>query len=130
MPAREHDIVLLGSTGYTGRLVAECILGAPEADRMRVAFAGRNRAKLERVRAALARAGREPPALLFADTDRPETLDAIARDARVVCSTAGPYAKYGSELVAACVRHGTDYCDITGETHWMRRMIAAHHDAA
>ena len=29
-------------------------------------------------------------------------------------------------LVAAVVAAGTDYCDLTGETQWMRRMIDAH----
>ena len=45
-------------------------------------------------------------------------------------STVGPYAKYGAEVVAACVRNGTDYCDLTGETHFVRAMIDAHHEEA
>jgi short subunit dehydrogenase-like uncharacterized protein len=47
-----------------------------------------------------------------------------------VLSTAGPFARHGSELVAACVRHGTHYVDITGETPWVRDMIDRHHEAA
>jgi short subunit dehydrogenase-like uncharacterized protein len=43
-----------------------------------------------------------------------------------VISTVGPYALYGSELVAAVAAAGTDYCDLTGEPHWMRAMIDAH----
>jgi short subunit dehydrogenase-like uncharacterized protein len=54
----------------------------------------------------------------------------MARSTRVVCSTVGPYAKYGSALVAACAATGTHYCDLTGEAHWMQRMIDAHHDEA
>jgi short subunit dehydrogenase-like uncharacterized protein len=42
----------------------------------------------------------------------------------------GPYALYGSELVAACATAGTHYCDLTGEVPWMRRMIDAHQDEA
>ncbi len=41
-------------------------------------------------------------------------------------STVGPYALYGSDLIAAAVASGTDYCDLTGEPHWMRSMIDAH----
>ena len=48
----------------------------------------------------------------------------------MVCTTVGPYAKYGSKLVAACVAHGTDYCDLTGELQWIRRMIDTHHEGA
>ncbi|HSN29145.1 MAG TPA: hypothetical protein VLT45_22810, partial [Kofleriaceae bacterium] len=52
---------------------------------------------------------------------------AIAARARTVCTTVGPYGKYGSALVAACAEAGTHYCDLTGEVNWMREMIDAHH---
>ena len=42
----------------------------------------------------------------------------------------GPYALYGSELVAACAAAGTDYCDLTGELPWLRSMIDAHDEGA
>jgi short subunit dehydrogenase-like uncharacterized protein len=45
---------------------------------------------------------------------------------KVVCSVVGPYAIFGSELLAACVRSGTDYCDLAAEAHWIRAMIDAH----
>ena len=68
--------------------------------------------------------------LLTADSDDETTLAAMAKQATVVCTTVGPYALYGSKLVAACVENGTHYCDLTGETQWMRRMIDAHQSAA
>jgi len=49
---------------------------------------------------------------------------------KVICTTVGPYAKYGSELVASCIENGTDYCDLTGEVQWMKRMIDKHHEEA
>lgn len=57
-------------------------------------------------------------------------MAALADDARLVISTVGPYALYGSELVAACAAAGTDYCDLTGETQWMQKMIDTHGDEA
>ena len=48
----------------------------------------------------------------------------------MVVSTVGPYARYGSPLVAAVAAAGTDYCDLTGEPQWMRAMIDAHQDEA
>ena len=45
-------------------------------------------------------------------------------------NTAGPFALYGSALVAACVKAGTHYVDITVETPWARNLIAQRHDAA
>ena len=54
----------------------------------------------------------------------------MAASTRLILSTVGPYSRYGSTLVAACVAAGTDYCDVTGEGPWVREMIDAHHEAA
>lgn len=124
--ARELDVVLWGATGYTGRLVADYLATAPSAEGLRWAIAGRDKAKLERVRNEL---GRAVP-ILVGDANDPASLDAIARRTTVVCTTVGPYAKHGSELVAACVRAGTHSCDLTGEVPWIRRMIDAHDEGA
>jgi short subunit dehydrogenase-like uncharacterized protein len=118
--SRTYDLVLFGATGFTGRLVADHL--ARSADRPKWAIAGRNREKLEAL-------GFSVP-VLIADAHDRKALDAIASDTRVVCSTAGPYAKYGSDLVAACADAGTHYCDLTGELQWLRRMIDAHHERA
>lgn len=117
---REFDLVLFGATGFTGRLVAEHIARA--GDRPRWAIAGRDRGKLEAL-------GLGVQALVADAHDRP-ALDALARRTKVVCTTVGPYARYGSELVAACTEAGTHYCDLSGEVPWMRRMIDRHHERA
>ena len=57
-------------------------------------------------------------------------MDAIVSRSRVVLSTAGPFARYGTSLVDACVRFSTDWVDITGETPWMREVAERHHEAA
>lgn len=127
---REFEIVLFGATGFTGRLVAECLIERHGAGAdLRWALAGRSQAKLERVRRELlAGTGIAEDALpiLVADGDDAPALDGLARRTKVVCTTVGPYAKHGSKLVAACVRNGTHACDLTGEVPWMRRMIDAH----
>ncbi|QSQ18945.1 saccharopine dehydrogenase NADP-binding domain-containing protein [Pyxidicoccus parkwayensis] len=128
----EFDVIVWGATGFTGRLVAEYLAKTQDAHRARWALAGRDLKKLEEVRRALATlvpACAELP-LLVADAKDPASLDALVTRTRVVCTTVGPYAKYGNELVAACARAGTDYCDLTGEVQWMRRMIDAHHEQA
>ena len=116
---RDYDLVVFGATGFTGRLVAEYVARRPPK---RWAIAGRNRDKL----AAL---GLAAPIELVDALD-PAGCAAIAKRTRVVCTTVGPFAKYGSALVAACADAGTHYCDLTGEVHWMRAMIDAHHDRA
>ncbi len=131
---RDFDIVLWGATGFTGALTAEYLLGRyGVGNDFRWAIAGRNRAKLEAVRDEIGRStGVVSDALpvLVGDGDDADFLARLATRAKVVCTTVGPYARYGSKLVAACVAAGTDYCDLTGEVQWMARMIAAHHDAA
>jgi short subunit dehydrogenase-like uncharacterized protein len=121
---RDHDIVLFGATGFTGRLVAEYL--RDHRGRARVAWAGRDVKKLEARREEL---GVDTP-ILVADVTDTASLASMARSTKVVCTTVGPYAKYGSGLVAACARAGTDYCDLTGEPQWIRRMIDAHDEEA
>jgi short subunit dehydrogenase-like uncharacterized protein len=130
------DVILWGATGFTGQLVADAF-ARRLADRpeVRWAIAGRSQAKLEAVRAALVASYPTQTALtslpiLIADSNDLPSLRALAAQARVVCSTVGPYAQYGSDLVAACVAERASYCDLTGEVHWMRKMIDAHHAEA
>ncbi|MBT8206821.1 MAG: saccharopine dehydrogenase, partial [Acidimicrobiia bacterium] len=54
----------------------------------------------------------------------------LAERTRVVLSTVGPYALYGSELVAAAASAGTDYCDLAGEPQWIQQMIDLHQGTA
>jgi short subunit dehydrogenase-like uncharacterized protein len=126
----EFDIVVWGATGFTGRLAAEK-LAARIGNRgdLRWAIGGRNQAKLEAVRAGLGPAAADIP-IITGDSHDMASLEALAARTRVVCSTVGPYAMYGSELVGACVRAGTHYCDLAAEAHWIRKMMDAHETEA
>lgn len=127
---REFDLIVWGATGFTGRLVAEYLLeryGA--ASELRWAMGGRDLRKLEKVRGGLG-PGSDAIQLIEADSHDRRSLDAMVGRTSVVCSTVGPFAHHGSELVAACAAAGTDYCDITGEVQWVRKMIDAHQDTA
>jgi short subunit dehydrogenase-like uncharacterized protein len=121
---QHYDLVLYGATGFTGRQTARYVARrAPKG--LRWAIAGRNAARLD----ALARE-LEPTGVLVADSSAPSLVDAMVATTRVLLTTAGPYAKYGTPVLAACARAGVDYVDITGETPWVRRMIDEHHLAA
>jgi short subunit dehydrogenase-like uncharacterized protein len=50
----------------------------------------------------------------------------MARSAKVIITTVGPYQLYGEGLIAACVEAGTDYVDLCGEPAWMAAMIAKY----
>lgn len=127
---RQYDVVVWGASGFTGRLVVEYLLEhyAP-GGKLRWAVAGRNKTKLEQLFSTVEEgAGR--PAIIIADSHDQNSLDHLANSTRVVLTAVGPYAKYGSELVEACIRNGTHYCDLCGEVQWMRKMIDLHQVAA
>ncbi len=128
MTDRAFDIVLFGATGFTGRLVAEYLANHAPAD-VKIALAGRNTQKLEGIRAGLPERAKSWP-LLVADSGDAASLATLAAQTRVVCTTVGPYAKYGLPLVEACANAGTHYCDLAGEPNFMRDAIDRHHAAA
>lgn len=129
--SRPYDLVLFGATGFTGGLTAE-YLARNVPDGCRWALVGRSLPKLEQVRARLVAIDPTLDALplLVADAGDPESLRAVAEQARVVITTVGPYVEYGEPLVAACAEAGTDYVDLTGEPEFVDRMYVAHHARA
>jgi short subunit dehydrogenase-like uncharacterized protein len=129
--ARQYDVVLFGSTGFTGGLTADYLAAHAPAE-MRWALAGRNREKLDAVAGRLAAAAPAAPKpdVLVADAAEQAALREIAAKARVVITTVGPYALYGWELVAACAAAGADYCDLTGEPEFVDRVWVKHHAEA
>ena len=124
---RSYDVVLYGATGFVGRQTVAHF--AAHADGVRWALAGRSADKLEQVRQACG-PGAAGAGIIVADAADQKALDALAGQAVVVLSTAGPFALHGSALVAACVAHRTHYVDITGETPWVRGLIDRHHAQA
>ena len=124
---KDYDLVLFGATGFTGRLVADYLAAAAKRERRSIhwAIAGRNEQKLEVISQQL-----DHVPVLVADAMDPAQCKGIAEKARAICTTVGPYGKYGAALVAACADAGTHYCDLTGEVNFMRAMIDAHHARA
>ncbi|MFW6329932.1 MAG: saccharopine dehydrogenase family protein [Alkalispirochaetaceae bacterium] len=119
-----YDITLFGATGFVGRLTAAYLHRRCREEGLTLCLAGRKGEKLADLASRLAEqadghAG--APATLLADSENVASLRAMARRSRVICSTVGPYARYGTPVVEAAVREGSDYCDLTGEVQWMRR---------
>ncbi len=121
--ARTYDIVLFGATGFVGKLTAGH-LAAHAPHGTRIALAGRSTTRLKAVRDGLGAAAADWP-LLEADAGSAPAMEELARQARVVVTTVGPYAKYGLPLVTACARAGTHYADLTGEVLFVRRSADA-----
>jgi short subunit dehydrogenase-like uncharacterized protein len=129
--ARRYDIVLLGATGFTGRLTAE-YLARHIPPELSWAVAGRDIGRLEQLGSQLAFLipDRGRPGIVQADVDDPLSLQAMASSARLVASTVGPFMEYGEPVVGACVDAGTDYIDITGEPEFVDRIWLGYHERA
>jgi short subunit dehydrogenase-like uncharacterized protein len=123
---KDLDVVLYGAGGFTGRQTVAYFAQHAPAD-LHWAIAGRHRARLEAARLA---SGAPPVELLIADSGDQAAVDAVVSRTRLVLNTAGPFALYGTPVVDACVRFGTHYVDITGETPWVYDLIARYHERA
>ena len=125
---RRFDLVLLGASGFVGRLTAQHLARyAPPG--MRVALAGRSRERLEAVRAELGGSAAGWP-LVVVDVAEAASVHDLARSTRVLVTTVGPYLRRGLPVVRACAATGTAYADLTGETLFVRRSIDAAHERA
>ena len=116
---KSYDLLVWGASGFTGRLVTRYLAQNAPADLV-WAIGGRNEAKLRAVateaRSLIPSASRDFDVVIG-------DADTAARCARVIISTVGPFYLYGEPLIQACIKHGADYCDITGETLWVDSMI-------
>jgi short subunit dehydrogenase-like uncharacterized protein len=126
-PGRRFDVVVFGATSFVGQILCRHLVERHGTDAsLRWAIAGRNRTKLDRVASDT---GADVERIV-ADAADVDAMRSLVASTRVVVSTVGPYALFGSELVAAAAAAGTDYCDLSGEPQWMLRMIEQHHETA
>jgi short subunit dehydrogenase-like uncharacterized protein len=120
---REFDVIVYGATSFVGEILCRYLNQQYGSNGdLKWAIAGRSQQKLDKINADLGTS----LTTIVADAHDASALDSMTKRAKVICTTVGPYALYGSDLVAACVNNGTDCCDLTGEPQWMQRMIDAH----
>ncbi len=124
-----HELVVFGATSFVGQILCHHLVERFAPDELNWAMAGRSAAKLDRLRKSLPDSHQDIPSIV-ADAADEAALRTMVGQARVVISTVGPYDLYGEPLVKVCAETGTDYCDLTGEVQWIRRMIEAYEDVA
>ncbi len=121
---KDIDIIVYGATGFTGKLCVEYLASTQRSTKW--AIAGRNQEKLKNVADELC----PDIEILIADSQDEDALDRLTQRTKVVLSTAGPFHRYGSKLVASCVKNNAHYVDITGENFWVKGLIDKHHEEA
>ena len=125
MANKEFDLVVFGATSFVGKILCHYLVNEHLEPNLSWALAGRSQAKLQALKQELGDAANNIP-VIIADAREEQALRAMCERTAVLISTVGPYALYGEQLVKSCAVTGTDYCDLTGEPQWIRRMITAY----
>ena len=113
--ASTKPVVVYGASGFTGRLICEYLR------EYQIPFIAAGRSK-ERLQSAM---DHNVPGIETADYEvvavdhNVSALTKLLTGAKVVCNTVGPFAKYGNEVVEACLKTGCHYVDTTGEQDWL-----------
>jgi short subunit dehydrogenase-like uncharacterized protein len=81
--------------------------------------AGRCRSKLELLVASLDLSQVPPPAVAVCDVFDTARLQQCVGLAWLCISAVGPFRLYGVPVLEACVKQGTNYIDICGETDFI-----------
>ncbi len=121
MTTPQYDIVLFGATSFVGDILTGYMMSQyPPGSDVKWAVAGRSESKLVETKQ---KHGAHDIPHIIADAANVQQINDMVKQTRVIVSTVGPYALYGEPLVKACVESGTDYCDLTGEVQWYKRMV-------
>lgn len=119
------DLVVFGATSFVGKILVHYLHAQYPQSELRWAVAGRSESKLRALQKSLP-SGEALPSILIADATNESSLQSLCNKTRCIVSTVGPFSRYGEVLVKACVESGTDYCDSTGEVHWVLQMISRY----
>ena len=104
---RKYQVIVYGATGFTGKLCAKYL--KDNYSDLSWAIGGRNLSKLEKIKKDL----NLDCDIQVADGENYEELCNLVKQTKVLMTTAGPYAKYGSLLMKACIFERNHYTDIT-----------------
>eukprot|EP01130_Rhizamoeba_saxonica_P002174 TRINITY_DN1198_c1_g1_i3.p1 TRINITY_DN1198_c1_g1~~TRINITY_DN1198_c1_g1_i3.p1 ORF type:complete len:340 (-),score=71.94 TRINITY_DN1198_c1_g1_i3:50-1069(-) len=124
------DVLIWGAYGFTGRLVVEHFKSLDDRGLLNLnwAIGGRNEQKLAEIAAEYEL---ESIPIIIGDNSDQESIDGAMSQTKVVINMIGPYYfTHGKNVVDACVRFGTHYCDITGEGPYILQLIEEYHDLA
>ena len=114
-----NTIIIYGSYGYTGKLVAkEC-----KAKNLSAILAGRNREALEK------QSKETGYPFEVVDVHDATALKNLLQKGGIVIHCGGPFRFTAKAMADACLETGTHYTDITGE-HQVFEMLAGYDDKA
>lgn len=115
VPPVPSRIVVLGATGFTGRLLARSLV----ARGLRPVLAGRTASKLQPLADELG--GLETA---LANISDPKSVRRLVGTGDVLATTVGPFSRYGKTALDAAIAEGAHYVDSTGEPGFVRSVFA------
>lgn len=133
--SRAFAVTVFGCTGNAGHAVAEMLAKSALSKGTPIAFAGRNKAKVTRVKNEIlekvfgANHGKDI-GVIVADVSDADSLAALTQKTDILINCCGPFSQYGEPVVKACVEQGCHYADITGEIKWVRDMKDKYQEQA
>ncbi|ANQ06419.1 Uncharacterized protein PCOAH_00009730 [Plasmodium coatneyi] len=138
MDGKKYDILLLGSTGYTGQMVLEYFLktyqGRISSGEVKLLCGVRNAEKfndfLLRMKEKEGVTCSEKIDTKQCDVGNYDSILNCCRMCKVVISTVGPYATYGYNIVKACVEGNCHYVDVCGEHTFMLNIYKEFNEIA
>ncbi|GAB3101449.1 saccharopine dehydrogenase [Aestuariicella hydrocarbonica] len=124
--SQERKILIYGASGYTGKLVAECLArrGLP------FYMSGRTLSRLEAALDVVKKRHHGPVDVeLVAASNNVEELKPLFEKVDVVINVAGPFMQVAWPIVEACLQARCHYLDTTGEQDWTRAIQAEYGQA-
>ena len=113
--SNKKPVVVYGASGYTGRLICEYL----REYNIPFIAAGRTADKLHAAMQANVPGIETASYEVVEVAHTVEALTALFTGASVVLNTVGPFAKFGPEVVQACLAAKCHYTDTTGEQDWL-----------
>ncbi len=124
----QYDIIIFGATSFVGKIICKYLCDQ-DHNNTSWAMAGRSEQKLKDLQKELGDVATNLP-LIVVDANDSMGLKAMCQQTKVILTTVGPYDLYGEPVVKTCVETGTDYCDLTGEAHWIKKMLDKYETTA
>ncbi|GAW79422.1 hypothetical protein, conserved [Plasmodium gonderi] len=138
MDEKMYDILLLGSTGYTGQMVLEYFLKKYEEKicngDIKLLCAVRNVNKLNDILLSIKEkeniTSTEKVYKKEFDVGNYDSIVSCCNLCKVVISIVGPYATYGYNIVKACVESNCHYVDVCGEHTFILKIYKEFNEIA
>ena len=132
-PPSSHrpNLLLLGATGFTGKIALKYLIDKQYHTKANIVAAARNTEKLKQQLQTLGHLQDRVKVQRCDLKQDLEELEKLVQDAHVVVNFAGsPFFDKAMKVIEFCVKFGTHYCDITGETHLHRVSYDTYHEQA